>query len=72
MHSRYRLTATPLHRPPPPTPLPPGSTGMSSVDWAVVDPIVAPPDHRDRFTERLLFMPHTYQASLSRGSAAVL
>jgi predicted O-linked N-acetylglucosamine transferase (SPINDLY family) len=37
-----------------------GSLGSERVDYAVVDPIVAPPDAADEWTEALVHLPHTY------------
>ncbi len=39
----------------------PGTMGAHWVDYAVVDPIVAPPGSEGEFSERLLRLPHCYQ-----------
>jgi predicted O-linked N-acetylglucosamine transferase (SPINDLY family) len=38
----------------------PGTTGTPSIDYLVGDPTVIPKEHRQAYTERILFMPHTY------------
>lgn len=39
----------------------PTTTGAEWFDYALVDQVVAPSDHQDRFTERLVWLPHGYQ-----------
>ena len=39
----------------------PGSSGANFIDWAIVDPVVAPPGAEAGFSERLLVLPHCYQ-----------
>jgi predicted O-linked N-acetylglucosamine transferase (SPINDLY family) len=39
----------------------PGPVGAGFIDYALVDPIVVPPGHRDRFVENLCYLPHCYQ-----------
>jgi len=39
----------------------PGSSGASFIDWAIVDPVVAPPGAEAGFSESLLVLPHCYQ-----------
>jgi protein O-GlcNAc transferase len=39
----------------------PGTIGASWIDYAIVDPVVAPPGSEDEFTERLVRLPHCYQ-----------
>jgi protein O-GlcNAc transferase len=39
----------------------PGSMGAAWVDYAIVDPIVAPPGSETEFTEKLVRLPHCYQ-----------
>lgn len=41
----------------------PGSTGADFLDYAIVDPTVAPPDESANFTEALAYLPHCYQAN---------
>ena len=38
----------------------PGTSGAAHIDYAIVDRIVVPPEHRAHWSERLIFMPHTY------------
>jgi predicted O-linked N-acetylglucosamine transferase (SPINDLY family) len=39
----------------------PGSIGTDCVDYAIVDPVVAPPDVARNFTESLVYLPDCYQ-----------
>ncbi len=39
----------------------PGTMGAPWIDYAVVDPVVAPPGSEGEFTERLVRLPHCYQ-----------
>lgn len=39
----------------------PGTIGAPWIDYAIVDPIVAPPGSEGEFTERLVRLPHCYQ-----------
>ena len=39
----------------------PGTTGMAFVDYAIVDPVVVPPDRAEEFTEKLAWLPDCYQ-----------
>lgn len=39
----------------------PGTTGAPWIDYAIVDPIVAPPGREVEFSEKLLRLPHCYQ-----------
>ena len=39
----------------------PGTLGAAFVDYAIVDPIVAPPGDEQWFTEKLVRLPHAYQ-----------
>ena len=41
----------------------PGSTGASFFDYAIVDPIVIPPDESEHFSENLAFLPLCYQVN---------
>lgn len=41
----------------------PGTTGAEFFDYAIVDPIVAPPETASLFTEQLCRLPHSYQAN---------
>jgi protein O-GlcNAc transferase len=41
----------------------PGTMGAEYIDYNVVDPHVCPPEHREHYTEKLLRMPHCYQAN---------
>ena len=38
----------------------PGTTGASFIDYLIADPIVAPLDHQEFFTEKLAHLPHSY------------
>jgi predicted O-linked N-acetylglucosamine transferase (SPINDLY family) len=39
----------------------PGTSGMSFIDYAIVDPVVVPPSKSDEFTEKLAWLPDCYQ-----------
>ncbi|MBI1394534.1 MAG: tetratricopeptide repeat protein [Betaproteobacteria bacterium] len=39
----------------------PGSMGAPFIDYALVDAVVVPPAQAKHYSERLLYMPHTYQ-----------
>ena len=41
----------------------PATMGAPFIDYAIVDPIVLPPEKADEFTERLAWMPDSYQAN---------
>lgn len=41
----------------------PGTHGASYLDYNVVDKTVSPQEHRDLFTEKLIYMPHCYQTN---------
>jgi protein O-GlcNAc transferase len=48
----------------------PGTMGAGFMDYAIVDPVVAPPDEQAWFDERLVHLPHCYQANDSRRPVA--
>ncbi len=39
------------------------SSGAPWLDYAIVDPVLVPPAHRAHFSEKLVFLPETYQAN---------
>ena len=41
----------------------PGTMGATYIDYNVVDRNVCPDSHREFYTERLMYMPHSYQAN---------
>lgn len=41
----------------------PGTMGADYIDYNVVDRYVCPDEHREFYTENLLYMPHSYQAN---------
>ncbi|CAM9400208.1 unnamed protein product [Chrysoparadoxa australica] len=41
----------------------PGSSGAPYIDWMLADKYVAPPEHAAHYSEKLLYMPHTYQVN---------
>ena len=49
----------------------PGTSGASCLDCAVVDPIVVPPEAARVYTERLVYLPGTYQVNDYERHAAV-
>jgi len=40
--------------------------GADYIDYTVVDPVVCPPQNRQFYTEKLLYMPHSYLANSFR------
>jgi predicted O-linked N-acetylglucosamine transferase (SPINDLY family) len=44
----------------------PGSMGADFIDYAIVDRVVAPPEHAPHFSERLAYLPHSYQPNDDR------
>ena len=40
--------------------------GADYIDYSVVDPVVCPPQNRQFYTEKLLYMPHSYLANSFR------
>ncbi len=41
----------------------PGTTGLDFIDYALVDKIVAPPAHQPHYSEKLVWLPDTYQVN---------
>ena len=41
----------------------PGTTGADFIDYLIADPIVIPPESRAFYSEKLVFMPHSYQVN---------
>jgi predicted O-linked N-acetylglucosamine transferase (SPINDLY family) len=41
----------------------PGTMGAAFIDYVVADPVIIPPDAQQHFSERVLRMPHCYQAN---------
>ncbi|GEM_PF-1050280 len=39
----------------------PGTTGADFCDYIITDKIVTPPDHKDFYSEKFVYMPHCYQ-----------
>lgn len=39
----------------------PGSLGASFMDYIVADPVLIPAEHRDAYSENVIYLPHTYQ-----------
>lgn len=48
----------------------PGTMGARFIDYIIVDPVVAPADQQNFFTERLVHLPECYQANDSRRAVA--
>jgi predicted O-linked N-acetylglucosamine transferase (SPINDLY family) len=44
----------------------PGTTGAPYIDYFVGDPVTIPPEYREGFSERILYMPHAYQPNDDR------
>ncbi|MFW6239653.1 MAG: tetratricopeptide repeat protein, partial [Thermodesulfobacteriota bacterium] len=45
----------------------PGTTGAAFMDYILADRVVLPPEHAGFFTERPIYLPHTYQANETFG-----
>ncbi|MBE0533406.1 MAG: tetratricopeptide repeat protein [Rhodospirillales bacterium] len=41
----------------------PGTTGADFIDYVLADTVVAPPEHASYFSEKIVYVPHTYQAN---------
>lgn len=41
----------------------PGTTGAGYMDYVVADRVVIPPEARDHFAEKVVYMPHSYQVN---------
>ena len=39
----------------------PGSMGADFIDYIIADPVVIPLDQRDFYSEKIIYLPHTYQ-----------
>ena len=44
----------------------PGTSGAAYIDYLVADAVVAPPEHARWYTEKLVYLPGTYQVRLAR------
>ncbi len=44
----------------------PGTLGVDFIDYMIVDPFIVPPDQQRYFTERLVYLPDTYQVNDDR------
>ena len=41
----------------------PGTTGADFIDYVLADAVVAPPEHAGCFSEKIVYLPHAYQAN---------
>lgn len=41
----------------------PATTGLATIDYAVADAIALPPDDRAHWSEKIIYMPHSYQVT---------
>jgi len=41
----------------------PGTLGAEYIDYVIADPVVIPPEHRQFYTEHIVWLPDTYQAN---------
>ena len=41
----------------------PGTTGANFIDYIIADPIVIPPDQINAYSEKIIYLPNTYQAN---------
>ena len=48
----------------------PGTTGAPYVDYVIADRVVIPPSDRDNFSERVVWLPHSYQPNDDRREVA--
>ena len=39
----------------------PGTMGAPFIDYIIADPTLVPPDHRDDYSEKIVYLPHSYQ-----------
>ena len=44
----------------------PGTTGADYMDYVIADKVIVPPEVQIHFTEKLVYMPHSYQVNDSR------
>ena len=44
----------------------PGTMGMDCVDYLIADPVVIPEEHRPYYTEKIAYLPDTYQCNDSK------
>ncbi|CAA7623590.1 O-linked N-acetylglucosamine transferase [Candidatus Terasakiella magnetica] len=47
------------------------TSGAPWLDYAMVDEVLVPPAHREHFSEKLVFLPHSYQANQAWEPAAL-
>ncbi|WNV06874.1 tetratricopeptide repeat protein [Candidatus Methylospira mobilis] len=43
----------------------PGTSGVSHIDYLIADPVVIPTDQRCFYSEKIVYLPHTYQVNRS-------
>ena len=48
----------------------PGTLGAPTMDYLITDPIVTPPDEKRHYSEKLVFLPGSYQANDNRRAIA--
>jgi predicted O-linked N-acetylglucosamine transferase (SPINDLY family) len=41
----------------------PGTTGADYMDYLIADAVIIPPAHRDSYAEKIVYLPHSYQAN---------
>lgn len=50
----------------------PGSTGASFIDYAIVDETVIPKEEKNTWSEKLIYMPHTYRSTDDQAPTSVI
>jgi len=48
----------------------PGTTGMPFIDYLIADEVVIPPDAHQHYTEKVVYLPHSYQPNDSQRQVA--
>mgnify|MGYP000736880994 CR=1 FL=1 len=41
----------------------PSTMGTKFIDYIIADPVTIPDENRDFYSEKIIYMPHTYQAN---------
>ena len=50
----------------------PGTTGAAYIDYLIADPVLIPPDHRPGYSEKIAYLPDTYQVNDRRRAISPL
>jgi protein O-GlcNAc transferase len=49
----------------------PGTTGLPFIDYIIADRVVVPPEHRMHYSEKVVYLPHTYMPTDNTRKVAV-